>query len=98
MKTTKASRKIARLMVGASLLVVIGAGFSAVGNASDERASSDTSGFVKVVVAPGESIWSLAALVAGNGDVSTVVDQIVSANNLKSSDIHAGEKLWVPSN
>jgi LysM repeat protein len=98
MAKTKAARKIARLLVGASLLVVIGAGFSAVGNATDHKVSIGTSGYVKVIVAPGETLWSLALLAAGNGSVSQIVDQIVSANGLNSSDIHAGQKLWVPAN
>ena len=95
MSTTR-RRKLARTLVGASLLVVIGAGFSAVGNASTTGVHNGTAGYQRVVVAGGETLWSLATSVAGNGDVSAVVDQIVSANALQSSDIHAGEKLWVP--
>ncbi|MEI6216218.1 MAG: LysM peptidoglycan-binding domain-containing protein [Actinomycetes bacterium] len=100
MKLTSKGRNVVRATAVASLLIVIGAGFSAVGNASEHKVvvASATAGYVKVVVAPGESIWSLAALVAGNSDVSAVVDQIVTANGLISSDIHAGQKLWVPSN
>ncbi|MEI8067183.1 MAG: LysM peptidoglycan-binding domain-containing protein [Actinomycetes bacterium] len=100
MKLTSKGRNVVRATAVASLLILIGAGFSAVGNASEHKVvvASATAGYVKVVVAPGESIWSLAALVAGNSDVSAVVDQIVTANGLTSSDIHAGQKLWVPSN
>ena len=100
MKLTSKGRNVVRATAVASLLIVIGAGFSAVGNASEHKVvvASATAGHVKVVVAPGETLWSLAALVAGNSDVSAVVDQIVTANGLTSSDIHAGQKLWVPSN
>ena len=100
MKLTTRGRNVVRATTVASLLVVIGAGFSAVGNASEHKVvvASSTAGFVKVVVAPGETLWSLASLVAGNSDVSSTVDAIVTANGLSSSDIHAGQKLWVPSN
>ena len=98
MKLTTRGRNVVRATAVASLLVVIGAGFSAVGNASERKVvvASATAGYVKVVVAPGETLWSLASLVAGSGDLGGVVDQIVSANGLSSSDIVAGQKLWVP--
>ncbi len=98
MKLTTRGRNAVRATAVASLLVVIGAGFSAVGNASEHKVvvASATAGYVKVVVAPGETLWSLASLVAGSGDLGGVVDQIVSANGLSSSDIVAGQKLWVP--
>jgi len=97
MSTTR-RRKLARTFVGASLLVVIGAGFSAVGNASEKTISSTptTSGYIRVVVAPGESLWSVAAMVAGNRDVNSVLDEIVQANALTSTDVAAGTRLLVP--
>ena len=100
MALTRRGRRVVRGSAVLSLLVVIGAGFSAVGNATENKVISTpaTSGYVKVIVAPGETLWSLASLVAGKSNVSVVVDEIVSANQLSSSDIHAGEKLWVPAN
>jgi LysM repeat protein len=50
-----------------------------------------------VVVAPGESLWSIAAKAAGGGDVRTMVDEIISANSLSIPDVEAGQKLRVPS-
>jgi hypothetical protein len=32
----------------------------------------------------------------GRSDLSSVVDQIVSANGLASTDLEPGRKLWVP--
>ena len=85
-------------MAAGSLLVVIGAGFSAVGHASETRIASTpaTSGYIRVVVAPGESLWSVAAMVAGNRDVNSVVDEILQANNLQSTDVAVGTRLLVP--
>ena len=95
-------RKLARTLVGASLLIVIGAGFSASlsdhGVASSEVIKTGTSGYMQVVVTSGETIWSIASSLNGGGrsDLSSVVDQIVSANGLASTDLEPGTKLWVP--
>ena len=95
--TAKRSRKLARTIVVTSLLVVIGAGFSAVGNASTPSTSSHVTAadsYMTVVVAPGETLWSIAGMVGGNS--SAVVDQIIEANHLTSSEVQAGQKLLVP--
>jgi LysM repeat protein len=95
-------RKLARTLVGASLLILIGAGFSASlsdhGVASSEVIKTGTSGYMQVVVTSGETIWSIASSLNGGGrsDLSSVVDQIVSANGLASTDLEPGTKLWVP--
>ncbi len=98
-KLTRRGRNLVRTMAAGSLLVVIGAGFSAVGNASETKVISTpaTSGYIRVVVAPGESLWSVAAMVAGNRDVSSVLDEIVQANALTTTDIAVGTRLMVPS-
>ena len=94
--TAKRSRKLARTIVVTSLLVVIGAGFSAVGNASTTPSSQSSiaNSYMSVVVAPGETLWSIAGMVGGNS--SAVVDQIIEANHLTSSEVQAGQKLLVP--
>ena len=97
-------RKLARTFVGASLMIVIGAGFSSTladhGNASSEVVKTGTAGYMQVVVTSGETIWSIASAInkGGRSDLSSVVDQIVSANGLDSTDLEPGTKLWVPAN
>ena len=50
-----------------------------------------------VTVAPGESLWTIAAEVAGDGqDVRVVIDQIMALNNLSAATVHAGAELTVP--
>jgi hypothetical protein len=96
------NQRLARTFVGASLLIVIGAGFSASlsdhGVASSEVIKTGTAGYMQIVVAPGETIWSLAQALNtdGRSDLSSVVDQIVSTNALASTDLEPGTKLWVP--
>jgi LysM repeat protein len=81
---------------------VIGAGFSASlsdhGVASTEVIKTGTTGYMQVVVTSGETIWSIAGMLneGGRSDLSSVVDQIVSANGLTSTDLEPGTKLWVP--
>ena len=97
-KLTARGRNVVRGTAVASLLIVIGAGFSAVGNASEKGVPSSpaSQGYVRVVVAPGETLWSLASLVAGSGSVAAALQKIVDANQLQSTDLAAGDRLWVP--
>ena len=89
------SRKLARTFSAVSLLVVAGAVFAAVSNAS-EGPTDPHAGMVQMVVGNGETLWSIASMASGNQNVQSVVDQIAAANNLTSSDVRAGVRLWVP--
>ena len=98
MKARQAKR-LARTGLSISLLVVIGAGFSTISSASeksDAAISNSESKYVQVVVTPGESLWSIAAMVAGNSQIQSVVADIVEVNQLKSADVPAGTRLLVP--
>ena len=98
MKARQAKR-LARTGLSISLLVVIGAGFSTISSASDEASlakADKQSKYVEVVLTPGESLWSLAAMLAGNAQIAAVVADIVEVNGLKSADVAAGSKLLVP--
>ena len=98
MKARQAKR-LARTGLSISLLVVIGAGFSTISSASDKSDAAISSGeskYVQVVVTPGESLWSIAAMVAGDSQIQSVVADIVEVNKLKSADVPAGTKLLIP--
>ncbi len=98
MKARQAKR-LARSVLSLSMLVVIGAGFSSISSASDVAGKSLGTGeskYVQVVVTPGESIWSIAAMVADHDEIATVVADIVEVNQLKSADVAAGAKILVP--
>ena len=98
-KLTARGRNVVRGTAVASLLIVIGAGFSAVGNASEKVADSSpaASGYTRLVVAPGETLWSVASMVAGSESVTKAEQEIIDANNLTSPDLSAGMRIWVPS-
>ena len=96
MKARQAKR-LARSVLSLSLLVVIGAGFSSISSASDANEKSKSeSKYVQVVVTPGESIWSIAAMVADHNQIAAVVADIVEVNQLASADLSAGTKILVP--
>lgn len=95
----KQAKRLTRTAVSVSLLVVIGAGFSTTSAASDKSGATSVkseSKYVQVVVTPGESLWSIASMVAGNGQTASVVAEILEVNKLKSADLAAGTKLLVP--
>ena len=86
--------RLARTCVVLSLTVVMAAGFASQSGAGQVEASTAPS-YEIVVVAPGETLWSVAAAYA-SGDVQGMVNQIREANNLKGVDLQAGQRLRVP--
>jgi hypothetical protein len=86
--------RLARTLFVLSLTVVMAAGFAARSGAGQDVASTAPS-YEIVVVAPGETLWSVAAAYA-SGDVQGLVNEIREANNLKGVDLQAGQKLRVP--
>jgi len=86
--------RLARTFVVLSLTVVMAAGFASQSGAGQVEASTAPS-YEIVVVAPGETLWSVAAAYA-TGDVQGLVNDIREANNLSDFDLQAGQKLRVP--
>ena len=86
--------RLARTFVVLSLTVVMAAGFASQSGAGQVEASTAPS-FEIVVVAPGETLWSVAAAYA-SGDVQGMVNEIREANNLSGFDLQAGQRLRVP--
>ena len=87
--------RLARFLVVLSLTVVLGAGFAMKAGAGSSVFHVDAS-YVKVIVAPGETLWSIASVAAGRGDVRAMVEEIISINSLKVPDVAAGQVLRVP--
>jgi len=86
--------RLARTCVVLSLTVVMAAGFASQSGAGQDVASTAPS-YEIVVVAPGETLWSVAAAY-GSGDVQGLVSEIREANNLSGFDLQAGQRLRVP--
>ena len=86
--------RLARTCVVLSLTVVMAAGFASQSGAGQDVASTAPS-YEIIVVAPGETLWSVAAAY-GSGDVQGLVSEIREANNLSGFDLQAGQRLRVP--
>jgi LysM repeat protein len=86
--------RLARTFVVLSLTVVMAAGFASQSGAGQVEASAAPS-YEIVVVAPGETLWSVAAAYA-TGDVQGLVNDIREANNLTGFDLQTGQRLRVP--
>jgi LysM repeat protein len=89
--------RLARTIVVLSLAVVMVAGFAATSGANVAGSTSSEPSYSVVVVAPGETLWSVAAAYA-SGDVQGLINEIREINNLKGYDLQAGQKLRVPLN
>ena len=86
--------RLARTFVVLSLTVVMAAGFASQSGAGQVEASTAPS-YEIVVVAPGETLWSVAAAYA-TGDVQGLINEIREVNNLRGYDLQAGQRLRVP--
>jgi len=53
-------------------------------------------GVDKVVVQPGDTLWSIATSLNGDGDVRAVVDEILQLNGLNSAALVPGQTLLLP--
>ena len=93
-RLTRRGRFLARMAVIASLSILLLAGFSLATGSQASSQSSD-SPYIKVTVKPGETLWSIAAKIS-DGDRRTLVDEIIEVNNLKSPEVNAGQKLFLP--
>ena len=89
--------RLARTLVVLSLAIVMVAtfAFSAGAGSTDSMAATPES-FVTVVVGPGESLWSLANRMAGDGDARSLIEEIMAVNSLATPDVQAGQSLRIP--
>jgi predicted Zn-dependent protease len=53
-------------------------------------------GVSSVVVEPGDTLWSIAASLAGDGDVRAVIDEIQVLNDLEGTELVPGQTLQLP--
>jgi nucleoid-associated protein YgaU len=82
-----------------SLAVAGGVGLAALLHgvlAGDGAGGLHLAGETSVVVRPGDTLWSIASSVAGEGDVRVVVQEIREVNGLHGSGIVPGEVLRLP--
>ena len=89
--------RLARTLVILSLAIVMVATFAfSAGAGSTDSISATPDSFVTVVVGPGESLWSLAGRMAGDGDARSLIEEIIIVNSLATPDVQAGQTLRIP--
>ena len=94
--TTSAATYRRRRLVAAALLLLV---LVAVANLALQLAGGDAAPShrpvveTSVVVQPGDTVWSIARSLAGDGDVRPVVDALVDVNG--GAALEVGERLVV---
>ncbi len=96
-RLTPRGRALARLAVVSSLSILLLAGFSLFSGATaGSEDSVSTTPYVKITVKPGETLWSIASNLNGTGDRRDLVDELIEVNRLKSPEVVAGQKIYIP--
>ncbi len=86
---------VAALAVVAACGLIV-AGASAAQASSPAAAHTATGSGQRIIVQPGSTLWSIAENADPHADARTVVQEMLQANRLKTADITAGQRLWVP--
>lgn len=96
-RLTKRGRLISRIALVASMSILIASGYSALSGVSADTSESGKSGrehLEVIVVAPGESLWSIAKLLGGDQEEN--VARIIELNALSTPSLSAGTRLIIP--
>jgi hypothetical protein len=91
---------VSALVIAAMLLIAvlawIGGATRAEAAGSGPPPSAVYRNLTKVVVEPGESLWTIAAQAEPAADPRSVIQQIIDLNALGGTSIQPGQRLWVP--
>lgn len=94
-RLTPRGRLLARMAVITSLSILLLSGFAAVTSAGSSETAIPTP-YIKVSVKPGETLWSIADSIDPAGDRRSLVADILEINHLKSPELQAGQKIYIP--
>jgi LysM repeat protein len=95
MATVRVTRRGRIVLVFAVMLLAVIAGIT-VGHGSSLAADRSHPVRHTLIVAPGETLWSVAARIAPQQDPRLIVADLEALNHLSSPSIEAGEQLVVP--
>lgn len=82
--------------VATAMLFWLSAAGGAQAVSHDQSAGTAHRGLSRVIVQPGQTLWSIARRAEPSADPRIVVQQIIEVNALGSPLIQPGELLWVP--
>jgi nucleoid-associated protein YgaU len=81
------------LIVGAVAMTLAGVA-QATGHSAP--AAPARAGVTKVLVRPGQNLWSLAEKYAPGADTRLVIQEILQLNSMSTDQVQPGQVLWVP--
>jgi hypothetical protein len=82
---------LAALVIAVTSMVAAGAA-----QATSHPGQAGRGNLVRVMVRPGQSLWSIAEGSEPGADTRVVIEQIRQLNSLAGYGITPGEVLWVP--
>ena len=86
--------------VSALMAGVLSVGLATAAQATRHAGSAGTGGpgryVTRVVVQPGQSLWSLAQEYAPRADPRQVIQQVLQLNSLPGDQLQPGQVLWLP--
>jgi hypothetical protein len=82
--------------VSALLIGALSVGLATAAQATRAGSASPGRYLAKVLVRPGQSLWSLAEAYDPDADTRQVIQQIRQLNSMTGDQVRAGEVLWVP--
>jgi hypothetical protein len=95
LRITRRGRAVLTLLIVVPLAIGgAAAGFGAIGAAAGPQGS--TARFQYITVETGESLWQVAEAVAPTADPRDVIADILSLNDLSSSEVQPGQRLAIP--
>jgi hypothetical protein len=97
LRLTRRGRVVLALFAAAAA-TLFGFAAASAAQAADHRASPGTAGhsLSRIVVQPGQTLWSIAVRADPHADPRLVVQQIMVANSLPGGSLRAGQRLLVP--
>ncbi|MFT4285127.1 MAG: LysM peptidoglycan-binding domain-containing protein [Protaetiibacter sp.] len=95
LRITRRGRVVLGALLAAPIAVALSlSAFS--GQPAQAGSSVSTASFEHISVAPGESLWDLAAWVAPDADPREVVARFVELNQLQTTEVQPGQRLAIP--
>lgn len=88
-------------MVTATAVLIVGAVSMTLAGVAQATGHSATAapareGVTKVMVRPGQNLWSLAEKYAPDADTRLVIQEILQLNSMSTDQVQPGQVLWVP--
>ncbi|MBM3656322.1 MAG: LysM peptidoglycan-binding domain-containing protein [Actinobacteria bacterium] len=97
LRPTPHGRGLTRLAVISSLSILLLSGFAAFdGATAGSKSQSISSPYMKISVRPGDTLWSIAEGISPEADRRALVADILEVNDLKSPNLQAGQKIYIP--